>query len=74
MKRVKALRYFLNETDEILECRNFRDQAGAMLVHPTRLKKFDPNAVIREIMEIAKVKTFTAPPVMTYEAHGDETF
>ena len=45
-----------------------------MLIHPTRLKKFDPNAVIQDIMEIAKVKTFKEPPIMTYEAHGDETF
>lgn len=45
-----------------------------MLVHPTRFKKFDPNAVIGEIIEIAKVKTLSEPPIITYEAHGDETF
>ena len=73
-KRVKALSYFLNQTEQILECRNFRDSTGAMLLHPIRLRKFDPNADIKVMIETAKVKRFKETQNISFIVYGDEAF
>ena len=68
------MRYFLNQADEILECRNFRDSTGEMLLHPIRLRKFDPNADIKVMIETAKVKRFKEIQNISFMVYGDEVF
>ena len=74
LPRVKALRYFIKTTEQILQSRNFRDEAGAILLHPSRLRNFDPDKVIAEIIEIAQLKSFSRHIDVTYMVNGDETF
>ena len=45
-----------------------------MLLHPIRLRKFDPNADIKVMIEIAKVKRFNEVQNISFMVYGDEAF
>ena len=45
-----------------------------MLLHPIRLRKFDPNADIKVMIETAKVKRFKETQNISFMVYGDEAF